>query len=204
VKKTLTTTFLLSLLLAFSSHVRAQNTSAASPPVEKFTLTFELGELPGRASGGNLWEVTYRWRIADQRDFIRWSNDGEDPVKQDTVGMLLSKQSFTRRNLSDPESHRISILVPVKGELLERLRNPGRRQVVWLDAIVRVREGDLGREVIKRVNPSWGPSFCLNGNANVHLELTPDWKMQWYTGAAPPWAQDKKIGLSSPYVPSPK
>jgi len=202
-KKILTTTFLLSLLLALSSHVKAQNTSAVSPP-EQFTLTFELGELPGRASPGNLWEVSYRWRIADQRDFIRWSTDGEDPVKQDAVGVILSKKSFTRRNLSESESRRFTILVPVRGELLERLRNPGRRQVVWLDATVRVREGDRGREVIKRVNPSWGPSFCLNGNANVHLELTDDWKMQWYTGTAPPWAQDSKVGLSSSHILSPK
>jgi hypothetical protein len=202
-KKTLTTTFLLSLLLALSSHARAQSPSAVSPP-EKFTLTFELGELPGRASAGNLWEVSYRWRIADQRDFIRWTNDGEDPAAEDAVGMLLSKQSFTRRNLSELDSRRFSISIPVRGELFERLSNPGRRHVVWLEATVRVREGDRGREVIKRVNPSWGPSFCLNGNANVHLELTRDWKMQWYTGATPPWDQGPKLVLSSPNIPSPE
>jgi hypothetical protein len=191
VKKTLTATLFFSLLLAFSAHAKAQNTSATRPPIEKFTLTFELGDLPEHASDMNTWEVSYRWRIADQKDFIRWSNAGEDPVKQDMVGMLLSKQSFTRRNLSDPENRRFSVLIPVNGELLERLRNPERRQVVWLDATVRIHDSDLRQEVIKRVNPSWGPSFCLNGNANVHLELTRDWKMQWYTGAAPPWIQNK-------------
>jgi hypothetical protein len=204
-KKTLTKTFLLILVLTLSSHAKAQNTAAASTPVEHLTLTFELGELPGRNSAGSLWEVSFRWRIADQMDFIRWSAEGEDPVKQDAVGMLLSKQTFTRRNLAEPDNRRFSISVPVKGELLERLRNEGRRQVAWLDAVVRVRDDKLGREVIKRVNPAWGPSFYQNGNANLRMQLTDDWKLQWYTGATPPWAQgDNKVGLNSARIPSPQ
>jgi hypothetical protein len=204
-KKTLTTLFVFVLPLAFSFTARAQNTNAAASTVKQLRLSLELQDLPGREAEGSFWEVSYQWRIADRRDFDRWSGDGEDPARQNTLGILLSKQTFTRRNLSDPENRRFRISIPVNGELSERLRNAGRRQqIVWLDATVRIHDSKLGTDVVRRVNPVWGPYFYLDGNASLRMELTADGKLRWYTGSAPPWTQGGDHGLSSSRAPSPE
>lgn len=192
---------LLGLAPAFTRGVNAQNPS--SPP-ERVTLTLELQDLPGRDTPGSIWEVSYQWRIADQQEFDRWASAGEDQSAQAGVGVLLSKQSFTRRGLTAPEGRRFNVSVPVRGELLERLRGAGRRpQVVWLDATVRIHDARLGTDVIKRVNPVWGPRFSREGTASVRMELTPEGKLRWFTTAAPPWAAGPGGGERKVKVPSP-
>lgn len=204
-KTTLTSIAVLTLLLVLSPSAKAQDRGGTGSTVERLTLTFELGELPGHGTGKSRWEVSYQWRIADQKEFMQWSMQGEDPAKQDNVGVLLSKQSFMRRNLTNPSRRRFSTSVPVRGDLLERIQNAGQRQqIVWLDAVVRVHDDKLGREVIKRVNPAWGPTFYQHGNANLRMELTDDWKLQWYTSATAPWADNKKAVLRTVRTPSPK
>ena len=204
-KKSFASLFILILLWGFSSATaRAQNKTDASSPPKQMTLTFELQDLPGRDTAGSLWEVSYQWRIADQRDFDRWSAGGEDAASQSGVGTLLSKQSFTRRNLASPESRRFQISVPVTGELLTRLREAGQRpQVVWVSATVRIRDARLGTDVIKRLTPVWGPRFYREGNASVRMELTPEGKLRWFTTVTPPWAEGHKQGGKTSRVPIP-
>lgn len=203
--KTFTTTSVLALLLILSSAAGAQSRGGAPATVKHLTLTFELDDMPGRDSPGSFWQVAYEWRIADSKDFDRWARDGENPAKESAVGSLLSKHSFRRRNLSDARSRRFTVSVPVKGELLERLQNAGRRQqIVWLDAVVRIHNGKLGTNVVKKVNPAWGPYFYREGNAFVRMEVTDEGKLQWYTGGAPPWAEGDNHGLKISRTPSPK
>jgi hypothetical protein len=172
--------------------------------LKQVTLFFELQDLPGRDAAGSTWEVSYQWRIADQRDFNQWSANGEDPAAQASLGVLLSKQSFTHRNLSNPENRRFDVSIPVNGELLERLSNAGQRsQIAWLDATVRIRDAKLGTDVIKKVTPVWGPHFYLDGTAGVRMELTPDGKLRWSTAAVPPWAGGQQQGVKKSRVPSP-
>lgn len=197
----------LVLLLGLSSAVvrgvNAQNASTSSTP-EQVTLTLELQDLPGRDTPGSVWEVSYQWRIADQQEFDRWASAGEDRSAQAGVGTLLSKQSFTRRGLAAPEGRRFNVSIPVRGNLLERLRDASRRpQVVWLDATVRIHDARLGTDVIKRVNPVWGPRFYREGVASVRMELTPEGKLRWFTTAAPPWAAGPGGGERKVKVPSP-
>ena len=145
-----------------------------------------------------------QWRIADQQEFDRWASASEDRSAQATVGTLLSKQSFTRRALSTPEGRRFNVSLPVRGELLERLRNAGHRpQVVWLDATVRIHDARLGTDIIKKVNPVWGPRFSREGTASVRMELTPEGKLRWFTTATPPWAAGQGGGERKVRVPSP-
>lgn len=206
-KKTFTAAFALALSLALSPavSVRAAQGRGAVPAVPRqLTLTFELEDLPGRDAAGSFWEVSYQWRMADQHEFDRWSDEGEDPARQNRVGILLSKESFTRHNLSDADSRRFSTAVPINGELFRRLRNAGRRpQTVWLDASVRIHDGKLGTDVVKRVNPAWGPYFYRSGTANVRMELTPDGYIRWYTSDTPPWFRGRQHVLSKPESPRP-
>ena len=194
---------LLGLSPAVTRRVNAQNASTSSIP-ERVTLSLELQDLPGRDTAGSVWEVSYQWRIADQQEFDRWASAGEDRSAQAGVGTLLSKQSFTRRDLVTPEGRRFNVSVPVRGELLERLRGAGHRpQVVWLDATVRIHDARLGTDVIKKVNPVWGPRFSREGTASVRMELTQEGKLRWFTTAAPPWAagqggDERKVKVPSP------
>jgi hypothetical protein len=204
-KKSFAILFALVLLPVFSSAAgaaRAQGRTDAAPAPKQVTLTFELQDLPGRDTAGSIWEVSYQWRIADQRDFDRWSAGGEDPAGQAGVGTLLSKQSFTRRNLSTPEGRRFDIAIPVAGELLERLRNAEQKaQVVWLDATVRIHDARLGTDVIKKVHPVWGPRFQREGAYNLRMELTAEGKLRWFTTAAPPWAEGQQQGIKKARTP---
>lgn len=186
---------LLLTLLPAARAGGAQEPSDASSTPKQLTLTFELQDLPGRAAPGSTWEVFYQWRIADQKDFDRRVGVAEGATAATGLGVLLSKQSFTRRNLSAPENRRFSVSVPVSGELLERLRRAGQRpQIVWLDATVRIRDAKLGMDVIKKVNPVWGPAFYREGAASLRMELTPEGKLRWFTTTTPPWAGGQRPG----------
>lgn len=205
-KKFFALSLVLVLLAAFAPAAGAggaQDTPAPAVSTPKqMILTFELQDLPGRDTAGSIWEISYQWRIADQRDFDRWSTNGEDSARQADVGILLSKQSFTRRNLSAPDGRRFDIIIPVKDELLEHLRNAGQKaQVVWLDATVRIHDAKLGADVIKKVQPVWGPRFQREGAYNVRMELTSDGKLRWFTTATPLWAEGQRQGMKKARTP---
>lgn len=207
-KNALTVRFVFILLLAVSftaGTMATQNRSSVPSIPQNLTLTFELQDLPGGNVAGSFWEVSYQWRIADKSDFDKWSRDGEDLILQNSLGILLSKGAFTRPNLLSPEDRRFIVSVPVRGKLSELLRNGDRRpQIVWLDASVRIHDANLGIDVIKTVNPVWGPYFYRVGTASVRIELTQTGKLQWYTGDNPPWLLNEKDGLSTSRVPIPK
>jgi hypothetical protein len=185
--------FALLLILSSASRAAAQDPGNSPSIPKQLTLNLELQGLPGRDVATSTWEVSYQWRIADQRDFDRWAAKGQLSETQGTVGILLSKQSFTRRNLSLSESRRFNVSVPVRGELLERLRNARRSpQVVWLESTVRISDAKLGTNVIKNVNPVWGPRFFPEGVANLRMEVTSDGKLRWFTTATPPWDKNSR------------
>lgn len=198
-KKTLTAPLVAVLLLTLSAAAHGQSDVAklrsAPTPVRHLTLTFELENLPGRDESGSLWQVSYQWKIADRREFDDWALGGGQG-RQKSPGMLLSKDSFTRRNLSDSAQRRFSTSVPVVGELRERIRNAGQRQqIVWLEATVRIRDGKLGEDFVKNVNPAWGPYFYLEGDASLRMELTPTGFIRWQTNEAPPPNEGKADGV---------
>lgn len=203
-KKTLTAKLGLALLLALAAGdgVAQDNRAASATALPQITLNMELRDLPGLNKAESFWEVSYQWRIADQRDFDQWSAEGEDPARQRSLGVLLSEQSFTRRDLASPENRRFSSSVRVEGELRKRLENAGRQpQIVWLIARMRIHDGQLGTDVIRNVTPVWGPYFFREGVANVMIELTGDGKLRWTTSASPPWLQGKQNGASTSQVP---
>lgn len=188
----------LVLVLAMSSALHAhgvQDAAISGSTPKLITLSFELQDLPGRDVAGSLWEVSYQWRMADQQDFNQWLANGENPAERVKLGMLLSRQSFTRRNLSHVEGRRFQISIPVRGELLARLRNAEqRRQVVLLDATVRIHDARLGVDVIRKVTPVWGPRFYLDGVARVRMDLTSDGKLRWFTSEVAPWTEEQQDG----------
>ena len=199
--------FAFILLLTMTPALQAGNIqdsdNSLSTP-RQVTLFFELQDFPGRDTAGSTWEVSYQWRIADQQDFNQWSANGENPSEQATLGILLSKQSFARRNLSNSANRRFNISIPVKGDLLERLRNAGqRRQIVWLDATVRIHDAKLGTDVVKKVTPVWGPRFYRDGISSVRIDITPDGKLRWFTTDVPPWAAGQQQGVKKNRVRSP-
>ncbi|HWS87135.1 MAG TPA: hypothetical protein VN282_09240 [Pyrinomonadaceae bacterium] len=155
--------------------------------------------MPGIKNAGSVWEVSYKWRMADKQEFDRWSMEGEDSARQHGVGVLLSQDSFTRRDrdLRDPEKRRFSTSVRVQGDLLRRMQNAGRQpQIVWLDAMVRIHDSKLGRNVVRRVNPAWGPDFYLSGVANVRMELTRSGAFRWTRRDVPSLALEKPLGVT--------
>lgn len=90
---------LLTTLAPVQRAAGAQKTDgASSAPPSYLTLVFELQELPGIEVAGSYWEFSYQWRITGQQEFNRWSDASEDPERQGNLGILLSKQSFTRHN----------------------------------------------------------------------------------------------------------
>lgn len=184
--------FVLALALALAGAVPArgaQDADNSTPVLKLATLLFELQDLPGRDAAGSLWEVSYQWRIADQQDFDQWLANGENPAEISRLGVLLSRQSFARRNLSSADARRFQISIPVKGDLLSRLRNTGqRRQVILLDATVRIHDARLGIDVVKKMTPVWGPRFYRDGIARVRMELTPEGAFRWFTADVGPWA----------------
>lgn len=184
-------------MLSLSANVAIAQTTGNSSPVPKHaTLTLELQDLPGRDAPGSVWEVSYEWRIADERAFDEWSADGENALRQAKPGALLSKGSFARRNLSRPENRRFSISVPIAGEVLERMRAAEQhRQIVWLDATIRIHDAKLGIDLIRKVSPAWGPRFYRDGIASVQMEMTAQGKLQWFTTAIPPWADKQSGGM---------
>src|SRR5919205_934471 len=145
--------FVLVVVLALSSSAALRGASArqAAPTPKAATISIELDELPGRDSAGSYWEVTYQLRIADQDPFINWSEGGEDPEEQNKLGILVSKNSFTRRDLSRPENRRFSVSIPLAGELLARFRAAGqRKQYVWMDGMARIHDAKLGRDFVMK------------------------------------------------------
>jgi hypothetical protein len=193
----LTFLLLLTILLAATA-APAQDVGATRPTTpRRLSLTFELKDMPGLKAPGSRWEVSYQWRIADQREFDRWSTEGEDPAKQNAVGVLLSKTSFSHQDLSKPENRRFSTSIKLRGDLLRRMRNAGRRpQIVWLDATVRIRDGALGTDFVNRVNPAWGPDFYLTGAAKVRMELTPAGTLVWTRKEDRVWGQERPMGVT--------
>lgn len=190
----LTLLLLLTLLLAATT---ANAQGVGKPPPKNLTLTFELQNMPGFNAAESLWEVSYQWRMADKREFDRWSMEGEDSAKLGRVGVLLSQMSFTYEDLRRPERRRFSTSVKVQGDLLRRMRNAERQpQIVWLDATVRIRDGKLGTDLIRKVNPAWGPDFYLSGVANVRMELTQTGAFRWTRRDVPPWTQGKTVGVN--------
>ena len=170
----ITLVVVLMLSLAASPRAtRAQQGSSAAPPKEA-TISIELDELPGRDTAGSYWEVSYQLRIADQDAFIKWSDGGEDPNEQNNLGILISKNSFTRRDLARAENRRFNLPVPLTGALLERFRNAGQhKQYVWMDGLARIHDAKLGRDFVMKLGPVWGPKRFTTGVYNVHLELSP-------------------------------
>jgi hypothetical protein len=195
--------FALLLLATLAPAQRAAGVQTAdgtppSPP-KNLTLAFELQDLPGIEEAGSYWEVSYQWRIADRQEFNRWSGAGEDPATLSGFGMLLSSQSFKLSKLSESRNRRFEVSVPVKDRLLEQLSEPDRRpQVVWLHAIVRIHDSKLGTDVIRKVNPAWGPNFYREGVSRVRIELLPDIKLRWSTSATPPWVAGQKRTVIRP------
>jgi hypothetical protein len=166
--------FVLVVVLALSSaSPRGARARQAAPAPKEAAISIELDELPGRDSAGSYWEVSYQLRIADQDPFISWSEGGEDPDEQNKLGILISKNSFTRRDLSRPENRRFSVSVPLTGELRARFRDAGRRkQYVWMDGVARIHDAKLGRDFVMKLGPAWGPRRLVTGVYNVHLELS--------------------------------
>lgn len=201
-------TSVLLLLTTLAPAQRAAGTQKAdgtppSPP-KNLTLAFELQDLPGIEEAGSYWEVSYQWRIADRQEFNRWSAAGEDPATLSGVGMLLSSHSFKLGGLSESRNRLFEVSVPVKDKLLEQLSEPDRRpQIVWLYAILRIHDAKLGTDVIRKVNPAWGPNFYREGVSRVRIELLPDRKLRWSTSATPPWvaAGQKRIVIRPNRVP---
>jgi hypothetical protein len=165
--------FFAIVLLASSSPLRAARARQAVPTPKAVTVTIELDELPGRESPGSYWEVSYQLRIADEDAFDRWANGGENPQEQEKLGVVVSKNSFTRRDLSRPENLRYSVSVPLTGELLARFRNNAqRKQQVWMDGTARIHDAKLGRDFFIKLGPTWGPRRFVTGTYNVHLALS--------------------------------
>ncbi|HEY9405358.1 MAG TPA: hypothetical protein VIQ24_22095 [Pyrinomonadaceae bacterium] len=148
-------------------------------------MIFELQDLPGRDDPRSLWELTYQWRIADGRAFSEWVSTGMDSTKESQVGILISKQSFTRRDLSKAENRQFKITVPVAGELFERLsESTQRNQAIWVDATVHIYDAKLNRQIIERVNPAWRWPGFKDGSARVVMQITPLGSWSW-TSARP-------------------
>jgi hypothetical protein len=191
-KRFITKTFVFFLLLmvwSAGATVRAQKLGDASSPPSELRLILELQDLPGLNAAGSYWEVSYHWRIANQKDFDRWSENGEN--MKSPIGMMLSKDSFRRDNLSSSENRRFEISIPVKGELHRQLHNAGRQpQVLWLDATVRIHDATLGTDVIKKINPVWAPRrYYPDGQAHVRVELMNNGRVRWFTSPTPPWVK---------------
>lgn len=190
---TISLTFALLLLTALAAAQRAAgaqkaNDASASTP-GSLTLVFELLDLPGAKEAGSYCEVSYQWRIADRAEFNRWSDAGEDPATLAGVGTLLSSRSFKLTGLWETRNRRFELSVPVEGKLLEKLSDAEQRpQIVWLDANVRIHDAKLGTDVIRKVNPAWGPRFYRERVSRVRMELLPDGKFRWSTSNTPPWA----------------
>jgi hypothetical protein len=189
--------FLLLILWTAGESVNAQKPSGDTPSLpSNLTLALELQTLPGLNAAGSYWEVSYQWRIADQREFDRWSEGGEDPASQ--VGTLLSKQSFRHGNLSSSQNRRYEVSVPITGELLKQMRQTARRpQVLWLDATMRIHDATLGADVVRKINPVWGPNSYRDGKANVRVELMPNGNLRWFTPPTPPWVTGQTQNVKS-------
>lgn len=167
----------------------ADDGSQAGPTFEvprQISLHFELQDSADPATADSWWELSFKLHVADQSDFLRWlaqRKDGRTDIP--APGVLLKEGSHMAHNLALEATRNVQIMIPVRGELLERFRHVKRNpQVVWLSSSVHVylgkHAGKLAPDVINNdVSPTWDLRYFINKIANVKLTVTPNGRLTW-------------------------
>jgi hypothetical protein len=135
-------------------------------------LVIEVEEMPGRDNAGSFWEAGYEIRLVDWRTVVERTKSG---VELDDAGISLIHSSFEHKSLSEKDSRRLVVILPVKGKLLERLREQAHNpQAFSLRSSVRLYDAQLDRHYTFKVDRVWQFELFPNGEAAISINIKPD------------------------------
>jgi hypothetical protein len=190
VKSLFSYTIILALVLALSPTSNAQRKRRDNATVpqqggmvpldvpEELILLLELQDLPGGATKGSFWEVSYRWYIEDKSKVEEQLFAGKN-LSNLAGGLLLGKGSFRPPNLST-KNRRLQLTASVKDELLRRIQKNGEQpQLLWLIANIRVHDSKFSPDPSGVVETGWMLGTYPKGTIIVRVEVTPKGELNW-------------------------
>lgn len=95
------------------------------------TVTYKLLDMPGINNEKSKWEISFELRIISEKEQYEAIKAGKLKRMQDEekIGILISKGSFTRNNLSEVKNREISFITPISDEIQEKLRNEPKNRI---------------------------------------------------------------------------
>ena len=151
----------------------AQQKPAPRPPLPvNIRLTIEVEEMPGMDNPGSFWETGYEIRLVDWRTIVERTKSGTDLAD---AGIQLTQSSFTHKSLSEKESRRLIVTLPVKDTLLQRLKDQASNpQAFSLRSSVRLYDAQLDRNYTFKVDRVWQFKLFPDGEAGIAIKIKPD------------------------------
>lgn len=166
--------FILILLVLLPGNFAAGSITLNQPKnfPQKVSFTLALEELPGFDDPGSLWEVSYDWRIADEKEYFEKSKLQDDPV---IIGDVLAKSSVVLKDLKQASNRLLHIEVPVEGSVARRLRSESvNPQFFLLRANLRVYDAKIKKTIVDLIARVWSPKFYPDGNASISIKVRED------------------------------
>lgn len=150
---------------------KARNVAEQTQPPEEITLIVTVEEMPGMSNPKSFWESSYEIRVADWTQVVEKTKSGG---LQD-AGLVIARQSFSQRPLSEKDNRHARISVPVKGPLLQRLQQQTRHpQGFLLRSTVRVFDAQLDQNFAIELNRVWELKLFPDGEATIKIKIEPD------------------------------
>jgi hypothetical protein len=148
---------------------KTTNLAEQPQPPEEIRLIVTVEEMPGISNPKSFWEGSYEIRVADWNTVVEKTKSGG---LQET-GLVISRQSFSKRTLIEKDNRDARISIPVKGPLLQRLQtnNP---QAFLLRSTVRVFDAQLDQNFAIELNRVWEAKLFPDGEATITIKIEPD------------------------------
>lgn len=150
----------------------------SSPPAarhakvpDEITLTIEIIEASGIDNPRSFWEGVYEIRIADWSEVVEKTKAGSSL----DAGQLLVRSSFSHRAFNPKDNRELRVTIPVKDDLLVRLREETKRaQAFLLRSKIRAYDAQVDRNYAFELNRVWQFRLFPDGKARITLALKPD------------------------------
>ena len=159
---------------------------------------FKLEAHPKLNEPGSLWVITYELRVSDRASYSQWDMSASKQLARPELGVLLQKNSFTRRDLADDKNREILINLPIipGSELFNRFRKIKKEaQVVWMNLTIEINDKTSTIKLVKEVRPSWDLRYFIKDTTGkVIMAVSPDGDLKWRTTDKPPQVRIPREG----------